>query len=308
MKIGWLQIDSLRLGILVLLVSGALAFNAKSYARASANEGASAADLAARILDESQEGSVREALIGKHPELSAELVQAMSRGLGGDAKEEYRRIPWIWRVAIAAGRRNDEGELRRLLLVSLPDEQGTMADWQAVVLGGGLINGITQAGAWPTARLEGVLRGTPKLPARWRHALALASEMADDERVPTGTRYDALRIIGMESWNRCGSQLFRYLLKDVHPELQQGAICALGDMPFPAVPQALLSGLEHYSEGNRRFAIEALLRDENRRGALLDALSAGRLKRADLGKDVEEKLTDPSQTQSSDRAKAILAK
>lgn len=57
---------------------------------------------------------------GDHPELASTLIAAMAVGLPKDATEEYRRIPWIWPVTIASGRRSDAEELRRLPAVSLP--------------------------------------------------------------------------------------------------------------------------------------------------------------------------------------------
>ena len=134
----------------------------------------------------------------------------------------------------------------------------------------------------------GARRRTAEGPRRAGSALAtrdhLAAGKADDEAVTTGTRYDALRMLGVEPWDRRGAHLFRYLLKGVHPELQQGAISALGDVRSPAVGQALLSGLAHYSAQNRAFLLDALLRDEGRAAALLDAVAAGRLMPDDLGK------------------------
>ena len=268
-----------------------------------------AAEAPARlILDDTKGDPERLAAVEKHVDLSAELIATMARGLGPDPKEEYRRIPWIWRVAIAAGRRNDEAEMLRILKASLPDEPSPLRDWQAVVVGGGIINGLTLVNVWPAERLDAILIKHPDVLKRWRHAIDLASAMADDTAVPAGTRYDALRMLGVQSWDHRGAQLFRYLLKGTHPELQQGAVCALGDVPSPSVPQALLSGFDTYSDGNRAFVIEALLRDDLRRTALLDALESGRLKRGDLGADAEALLLDPKQNASSDRAKALLAK
>jgi hypothetical protein len=230
----------------------------------------------------------------------------MAQGLGADREEEYRRIPWIWRVAIAVGRRDDAAEVRRLLALAVPDDGSPLDHWRAVVIGGGLINGITQAGTWPDERIEALIRDDPALARRWRRAIELASEMADSGAVPTGTRYDALRMIGLEPWDRRGAQLFRYLAEGVHAELQQGAISALGDMPSPYAPQALLSGLEHYSKSNRKLMIEALARDDDRRKALLDAVESGRLTAADLGEAVVRTLVDPSRNRSYELAKKLL--
>ncbi|MEO6808739.1 MAG: hypothetical protein ABI353_06470 [Isosphaeraceae bacterium] len=274
--------------------------------RPNSDQKETAAGLARTLLDDSKAREQREAIIGDHPELAAALIAAMVADLPKDAKEEYRRIPWIWRVAIASGKRNDAEELRRLLAVSLPADEAPLDDWRAVVLGGGLINGISQAGDWPGERLEHVLQGHPELEARWRRSVDLAAVMADDDRVRSGTRYDALRMLGAEPWDRRGAQLFRYLLKGVHPELQQGAVSALADVRSPCTGQALLSGLPHYSVANRAFALDALLRDDGRTSALLDALADSRLRRDDLGADRIKRLLQHPDEALQRRAIALL--
>ncbi|MCH9792568.1 MAG: neutral/alkaline non-lysosomal ceramidase N-terminal domain-containing protein, partial [Planctomycetes bacterium] len=112
-------------------------------------------------------------------------------------KDEYREIPEIWRTAVALGKRNQAEEIKKLLDASLPEEQGTLQRWQAVVIGGGIVNGITIAGDWPRARIEGIVKGDKKLTARWKHALLQSVKMADDPQIKAGTRYDALRMIAM---------------------------------------------------------------------------------------------------------------
>ena len=268
----------------------------------------SAEDLARRILEPSTPDPTREDIIRAHPEISDRLIAALTQGLGADRAEEYRRIPWIWRVAIAAGRRNDGPEIRRILAVSLPDADGALDHWRAVVLGGGLINGISQTGPWPSGRIEAILGDDAGLRSRWLRSLRLASELADTESVPVGTRYDALRMIGMEPWDRRGEQLVRYLAEGVDSELQQGAIGGLGDMQSPRVPEALMSGLGHYSRANRRLCIEALARDDARREALLDAVVAGRIAKADMGEEVRRILVDPLRNRSHERAREIFSR
>jgi putative membrane-bound dehydrogenase-like protein len=268
----------------------------------------SADDLAREILDPKTTDARRDAILRDYAAAPADMIAALARGLGDDRDEEYRRIPWIWRVAIAAGRRNDAGELRKVLAVALPEGDGPLNDWRAVVLGGGLINGISQAGPWPGERIEGLVRDDPALLARWRRSLKLASAMADDAGVPNGTRYDALRMIGVEAWDRRGAQISRYLAEGMDPELQQGAISGLGDMPSPHAVRAILSGLNHYNAANRRLAIEALMRDDDRRDALLDALEGGRITKDDLSDELVRRLVDPAQNRSHERAKALLSR
>jgi hypothetical protein len=264
--------------------------------------------LARRLLDDSVPGAEREKIVADHPDLSSELISGMVADLKPGTPEEYRRIPWIWRVAIAAGRRNDERELRRLLDVSLPGPGAPLDDWRAVVIGGGLINGVSLAGVWPAERFEQLVSGRGGLEARWRRSLEQAAAMADDERVKSGTRYDALRMLGVEPWDRRGAQLFRYLLKGVHAELQQGAISGLSDVRSPSVSQALLSGMGHYSAHNRDLALDALIRDEARAAALLDAVADGPLKGSDLGAGRVERLLKHPDDSVRQRAGDLLGK
>ena len=265
---------------LFALLCGALVIGAVAVPNLRA---ADARELASRILDDSQDLQVRARLVEEHPEQAVALLRELVRDLKPGTKEEYRRIPWIWRVTIAAGRRNDEQELRRVLEVSLPKADGPLHDWQAVVIGGGVINGISQQGAWPGERIAEVLDDRPELQDRWQRSLELAAAMADDEKVRTGTRYDALRMLGVESWERRGARLARYLKKGTHDELQMGAVSALGDMRSPQATAALLSGIGHYSERNRELALDALMRSRERREALREAVAQGRVDQAWLG-------------------------
>lgn len=66
-----------------------------------------AVPIARAILDDAKPQSDREAIVKDNPKLSADLIAVMTSDLTAGTKEEYRRIPWIWRVAIAAGKRND---------------------------------------------------------------------------------------------------------------------------------------------------------------------------------------------------------
>ncbi|MCC6417595.1 MAG: neutral/alkaline non-lysosomal ceramidase N-terminal domain-containing protein [Gemmataceae bacterium] len=243
---------------------------------------ADAAALARQLLDNKRPAKERQALIERYPNQAADLVRALSADLKGDAKEEYRRIPWIWRVSIAAGKRNDVDQIRRLLEVSLPRAGEPLRDWQAVVLGGGVINGISLQGVWPGRRLAEILKGDAGLAERWRQALAQAAAMADNEKIPTGTRYDAQRLLALAPWQKGGARLAKYLAKGVHPELQMGAISGLSDVESPEVARLLLAGLGHYSAGNRKLALDALVRTDVRAAALLDALEKGQVQRAHL--------------------------
>lgn len=229
-------------------------------------------ELARQILDGSLPNAKREAVILEHVTRAADLLRAMTADGPWDAKEEYRRIPWIWRVAIASGKRNKPDELAAVMDASLPLRDQPLRDWQAVVIGGGVINGISLSGVWPKPRVEELLRDHPKLRERWTVTIVASSQMADNEKVPTGTRYDALRIIALDEWPRCRDPLKKYLAAGVHAELQMGAVSGLSDVDQPDAAPLLLEHLAGFAPRNRDLAIESLLRNESRATALLDAL------------------------------------
>lgn len=217
------------------------------------------AEIARQLLDDAVPAERRAKLIAEHAALAPELLTAMTDGLK-PGPEEYRRIPWIWRVSIAAGKRNDAEQLRKLLVVSLPKDGKPLRDWQAVVIGGGLINGLSLENHRPGPRFAELLKDQEALAKRWQAALAAAHAMADDAKVPTGTRYDALRMIALDTWENSGERLQGYLKKGTNAELQMGAISALADIDRPEVARLLQAGLDHFPPGNRKLAEEALKR------------------------------------------------
>jgi hypothetical protein len=251
-----------------------------------ANSPADAPTLARQILDDSRSEADRKQIIADNPQLSLPLLKALVANMPtADSKEEYRRIPWIWRVTVAAGRRNHVEELGPIVDFCVPKMGEPFRDWQAVVLGGGVINGIGLSGAWPDEQIRAIVGRNPDLIPRWARLLKEASVMADNQKVFKGTRYDALRILGVDTWNHRGAQLFRYLVQGVDDELQQGAIGGLSDMRSPCVAQALLSGFAHYEPENRGFVLRATLRDRDRTFVLLEAIETGTVKAADLGSE-----------------------
>ncbi len=268
------------------------------------------AALAREILDDGRPEAERKRVIAEHPQFSLELVKALVVDMPAhDLKEEYRRIPWIWRVTVAAAKRNDLRELKPIVEFTLPQSNKPLRDWQAVVMGGGIINGMGLVGAWPDEQIEKMVGDDPGLRSRWDRVLGLAAAMADDPQVFNGTRYDALRIIGVDTWDRRGAQLSHYLKKGqgIDDELVQGAIGGLGTMRSPHVARAILSEFDHYNQENRGFTLNALLRDPQRMSALLDAVESGRIKRADLGAARIAKLTHSSDSAVRVRAQKLLA-
>ena len=237
------------------------------------------ADIAAFLIDDGRLTAEREAIIAANLDQAAKIIPLMVQGMpaGAGNEEEYRRIPWIWRVAIAVGKNGDAQQIRSVLAGSLPQDDHPLEHWQAVVIGGGLINGLSLSGKWPQDELSALLKENGALQTAWNRTLQLSTKMADDESVPTGTRYDALRIVAMLDWKTSRMQLERYLQKGVHAELQMGAISGLSDVQEAAVASMLIKGFADFSVENRQLALDALLRTDDRSLALLNALSQARL-------------------------------
>ncbi len=263
-------------------------------------------DVAARILDDKLSEDQRAAIIAQHPTEAAVLVEKMASNLPNDPKEEYRRIPWIWRVAVACGKRDETDQIKALLHKSLPQVEEPLRDWQAVVIGGGIINGIGLNGSWPKSQIDEILRGDAELTKRWKHSLLLAVKMADDERVPTGTRYDALRIIALDDWTLRRDQLTKYLTKGIHDELQMGAISGLSDVESKEVSQLLIKNLGHFNDENRDLALDALIRTTERSESLLDAVADGTISVKLLNSAQRKRLFELKDPSISERAKRIL--
>lgn len=231
--------------------------------------------IAAALLDEGIDQKQREALARDVAGRAAEVVDALVRDLPRDEDEEYRRIPWIWRVSVAAGRSTDAAVLKPLLDLSMPQAGEPLRDWQAVVLGGGIVMGLSQGGQWPGEAMAPWLAADATRAARWARSLDLAVTMSDDPKVRNGTRYDALRMLALVPWDRASDVLRRYLAADVDAELQAGAIGGLADTQDDRVGSLLLANVAAYAPGNRRHLVNALLRTEARRAQLREAMARG---------------------------------
>jgi hypothetical protein len=159
--------------------------------------------------------------------------------------------------------------------LALPLDGQPLEDWQAVVIGGGIVNGLSQVGKWPDQRLAEIMEGIPSLQAKWNRTVELAAAMANDEETPAGTRYDALRILGAGSWNECGPALKAFLSEGAHDELQMGAVSGLNDVNSDEVAPLLVEALSRLNEHNKSLALNALLRTPERAEALLNARQRG---------------------------------
>jgi putative membrane-bound dehydrogenase-like protein len=207
---------------------------------------------------------------------AADDVARLAHQLAQGVSSERMLIPDLWELAIAAGRRNETKEVARLIDVALPKEGQAIVEWQAVVLGGGVVNGISQSGDWPRNRLAQVWKDLPDLRDRWNKALETASELTDDTSILVSTRYDALRILGTGTYEDQGAQLTRYLHVD-NSELQAGAACALADLRDSRSTKILINSFANLSDETRTAALDALLRIDAHVEHIAQAIADGRI-------------------------------
>jgi putative membrane-bound dehydrogenase-like protein len=262
------------------------------------------ADIARFLLDERTPAADRQAAVTKHLGKAAAILKEMAATLPPD-KEGYT-TSWMWRVAIASGKRNDADELRAILDVSLPKQGEKLRDWQAVVVGGGVVNGLSMEHGWPGPRVAELIGKDAGLKERWDAALDAAEKMADDTATRNAVRYDALRLIPLRGWGVSGQQLTKYLSKGTEAELQMGAVSGLVDVDAPEATAALVEALGHLTGMNRELALKGLLRTDDRANALLDAVEKGAVKKEALGDGTINALLASKSPKVKDRAEKVL--
>jgi hypothetical protein len=212
----------------------------------------------------------------------------------------------MWRVAIASGKRNNADDLKAILNVSLPKKGEKLRDWQAVVVGGGVVNGVSLEHGWPGPRITDLIGNDAGLKERWDATLEAAVAMADDKGTRTAVRYDALRLIPLRGWKASGEQLTKYLAKGMDAELQMGAVSGLVDVDAPGATSALVEALGHLSGTNRELALKGLLRSDDRAGALLEAVEKGSVKKESLGVATTTALRESKSAKVRERARTVL--
>src|SRR5687768_5165326 len=90
------------------------------------------AAVAQQILDANKPAPEGDALIAANAKQSAQLIVELAKQIKVGTPDEYRAIPAIWKAAIAAGKRNNDSELKEILDASLPQRDEPLRDWQAV--------------------------------------------------------------------------------------------------------------------------------------------------------------------------------
>ena len=108
-------------------------------------------------------------------------------------------------------------------------------------------------------------------------------EIAIDRQVPVEQRVEAVQIVGLAKREFAVPPLL-HLLQDDTPQVQRAAIAAVGRIRGDArIADGLLEAFSAFNETARSLALDMLLAERSRAGAVLDAVARGQLTPVDLG-------------------------
>jgi putative membrane-bound dehydrogenase-like protein len=261
-----------------------------------------AADALANLLfDKTSDDWTQYAVMKARPELADWIMRGVVSRMGDSKEEEARMVPMLWRLSSIVGRRNDAEQIKRVAAMALPASGESMADWQVVVFGGGLVAGLSQVVGDPVARVRELVDA-----GKLDEVIGIAAGMLEDEKVPAHVRYDAERILALSSYAEHGKLLAQYLRPDAAVDLQNGAIEALSDMMTDEVSGDLLSNWTALAPPQRNKIIDGLFRRPGRILALLDAIEGGTVGVSDLDAGRKEQLLKHQDATIRGRAEPLL--
>ena len=170
-------------------------------------------------------------------------------------------------------------------------ERSTIGEWWFWVVR--WLGGLSDSMIWPRPAIERWMRSDAQRRARWQRVLTFSMEKAADEKTSTGTRYDALRLVGMLPEEQAIEALRPYWDEGLHEELRMGAISAASDIDSPRSIPLLFAAVKKESGQLRSLAIDGLLRTRAGRLALVEGLQTGGLPAEALTAGQHERLAAP---------------
>jgi hypothetical protein len=150
-------------------------------------------------------------------------------------------------------------------------------EWPIVVLGGGVVNGISLNQKYPADRVDEILTGRQDLMSRWHDVAEYCLKIGSGpQKISSGTVYDALRIVGTLPFAHAQQVLARNLESN-NAELQQGAVSALLDLKEPEALVLLLDNFARLTPANQKLAVETLSKNPARKNELTAAIAAKKI-------------------------------
>jgi len=114
-------------------------------------------------------------------------------------------------------------------------------------------------------------------------------------------------MIALDAWGNCGDRLAKHLGKDTHAELQMGAVSGLADIDRPEAAKLLLDHLSDFKPGNRKLALDALVKTDARAAALVAAMELDKVSPALLTMEQRRLLLERGDETFKRRVRKLLA-
>ena len=233
-------------------------------------EPSSALQIAESILREPKADLERFAVIEKNPELAVDVLTILVTSVKSASGEQTDKlVDTMWRIALLIGQQNNAGQVLRVLDVVLPQSADAIADWQIVVMGSGIIEGISKQTDWPKRRIDEILKEDKLLLKNWKKCLQKAGRKASDASNSTRIRYDALRIVAFDRWDNVEPLLREFTAKRANKELQTAAVKALAIIEDIESAKLLISEIKSLKPRDQKLAIDALVKTSERIELLL---------------------------------------
>ena len=249
--------------------------------------------VAELLLSPGLDPSRRQRMIDTFWPKADQILHHWSQQQPWSAEDQAHWIPTIWMLTNRACKSGDQELARRILDAALPKIDGTIEDWQVVVLGGAVVGGLSDSITWPRPAIEHWMVSDSQRKARWQRVLMFAIGKAADEKTSTGTRYDALRLVAMLPEEQAIEGLTPFWEAGVHEELRMGAISAASDIDSPRSIPLLFASAKKESGHLRSLAIEGLLRTQAGRAALVEGVRTGRLPADALNAAQSKRMAEP---------------
>jgi putative heme-binding domain-containing protein len=224
-------------------------------------------------------------------------------------------------LASILGARREQAELRMFLITVDGSPLLRRPVWRAALLAG-LADGLAVEGSrglrapsaeqtlgrFLTAESEEVREAAFEaasyfhLPGMMRDALAAA---ASDE-ISVDRRERAVRFLRGGEFDAVAAVLGEILTSPAPQALQQAAVVTLSEFDDASVAGLLLAGWDGYSPAVRARAAEAMLRNRDWAGALLDAVESGKIRAASVDPVARIRLTQHPDPAVGSRAARLL--
>jgi putative membrane-bound dehydrogenase-like protein len=258
------------------------------------------ATLATIAVHDAADRWVRLAILSSSLNRAGSLLSAMTN------HQPWRTSPhgleMLEQLARQAGLQNQSAQIAKALqvLATLPATEKALAEH--------IVNGLSQ----------GLKQSGGKLPSNIGSAgiaqeilagmLAQAKQIAIDLEQPLDQRIEAIRSLGLASYQEAAELLPELLVSNQPKQVQIAALSTLGQYQNQQVGPTIVEAWPSFSPQIRTAAIEALFARPERLTCLMDAIDAKQIHPSDLGQARIEFLLAYPEISIRNRAKTVLGR